>query len=430
MHQHGTMNSAPTTWEDAGFDPALLEQNLTALAQQQPVQAAYLREAGIHEQLRLVSHEGKWLVHRIFRRRLYEIEEDETSLAGPLESKPGRADARFDLLCGLGLGERAKCWAQALEKNRGLIVHEPDPSLILLSLSRHDYRKHFLGGELQLLCGADIRAQSLPPIRQVFLHPKTAFLVHWDWQHIQNRTAGQTEKGSPTPLRATAVSVLLGELLQEECALSFQAQGYDIHRLDATILSAEQIERELALVEPKASFAINFVPELAELSGRLGFPFLCWEIDPTASTLQQLKTMNFAGQTAQIHTWRRSRVDLFKAAGYQHVDFLPLAADETFRRPPKKSDIENHELVFVGSCMAKQAAKHRQMLDTFITTDKARLTAWQSFLKRVGELADEIDVQPCRLDIEQLLQDALLEQELPLIIQTPEGPGRCDYPCR
>ncbi|MCB9834243.1 MAG: glycosyltransferase [Planctomycetes bacterium] len=414
-----------TSWTDLGFDEAILRANLEALARHRPDLARVLEGAGVHDAIVVARTAEGPRVHRLFRRQPWRVEEDPAELERPAAVVEGLADARDEILCGVGLGERLEPLLAGLLPGGRLLAHESDPALMTLALARRDLSSALAEGRLLPYLGAGIRRQALPPIRRLHRHPLLGPLRFWDRRQLEGRLAGQDARTGSPPVEAgrTAV-VLLGELLQEECARALEAEGFEIYRLDGAALTPEQIARELAILEPALAFSINFRPELGSLGGRFGFPYLCWEIDPTASTLPLLRRGDRAREACRVFTWRRRRVALFEEAGYQKVEFLPLAADPAARSPePDRSAraAEAPELLFVGSCMREQARRHRETLDQLAARSGPARAGWERFLADLDRLALQVRAEPCRQDYEDLLRGALEAAGLPEWLQTPEG---------
>ena len=120
--------------------------------------------------------------------------------------------------------------------------------------------------------------------------------------------------------------------MQEELADSLEAAGLEPAVLDSQGLTALQIARELARWEPHAVWSINFIPDLAKVSSRLGIPYAAWEIDPVASPIPSVDPNGLESRYTWIFTWREARRQVFLDAGYRHVDVFTAAHVEAFAR--------------------------------------------------------------------------------------------------
>jgi spore maturation protein CgeB len=89
---------------------------------------------------------------------------------------------------------------------------------------------------------------------------------------------------------------------------------------------------------------------------------------------------------ARVFTYRKANVEGWRSAGFEHVDYMPLASDPAQRRRLSLSDREREIhgawVGFVGSSMVEQATRCRRR---FVELHEA----WQSFDGRASEPADD-----------------------------------------
>ncbi len=409
------------TWADLGFLEETRAKNLIALTKSQPDLASHLGDVGIHENLTIRETKGEFLVHRRFHRALYRVEE----LLSECESKVAPQqlrDAGALMFFGVGTGERAFRFLQGLSSTQNVIFFESDPSLLTLALSRFDFSPWIDSHQAQFLLGAELWATPLPAISQVTFHPLMGDLHLWERLHLESRwTSGDIDSDKKLMSARQTVVVLDGELLVSECAHYFHQIHFDVFRLDASMLTPKQIARELALIEPKFTFSINFSPELGAIAGRLGFPYLAWEIDPTASTIPTLLPMDRSKTASHVFTWRRKRMQSFARAKYRNIHFLPIAADPSLRSPAVEKVKSPVALAFVGSCMKRQGRKHRSILEELAKPGRNAASDWQRFLEALDQMESRVQQDPCQEDIEDQIRAALDSYGLPDVIELPEG---------
>ncbi|MFT7618244.1 MAG: hypothetical protein ACI97A_001885 [Planctomycetota bacterium] len=423
MPHNRPMAPAERTWEDLGFSEETLAKNTQALYKSQPLLAKHLETCGIHEHMKVVRVQGQDLVHRGLRRSVYQVQETRAELNEHAREVKLLEDGST-LIMGVGVGQRVERFLRHTAQGRHVILFESDPSLLTLALSFLDFTPWIEGGSLEFLLGAELWATPLPPIAKLLFHPLLATIEFWPRNHVQRRLLTQTkEGGSPCLQSKSTVALFQGELLVAECGNTLSEAGHDIFQIDSQALTKIQIARELALVDPSAVFSINFVPDLGALAGRLGFPYLAWEIDPSASTIPPLVPGEPAAENTHLFTWRRERVGLFTECGYPHSSFLPLAADTAIRRPGVivGEGLHPTELSFVGSCMRRQGQEHQKTLQALALADHTRSESWLQFIASLESLEAAVQDDPCRKDIEERIREALSINGLPGIVELPGG---------
>ncbi len=417
LRQNVAMPDAERTWNDLGFSEDTLQENLAALQTLRPHLADFLRDSGIHDQLTVVERDGEALVHRLFRRQLVPVQESRRELQTPWPEETFLDEGAL-ALSGVGCGERLYAMLSSVEGDRKLIVFDSDPSLLYLTLSRYPLAPWIQSGQLEFCLGAELRATALPPIGRLCCHPAMDPMLYWDRVHLRGRLKSQHDvAGSARPEEGMSVAVLQGELLTSECASFFHSIGHDVFLIDHRAWTADQIAHQLALFCPAFIFSINFFPTLGGIAGRLGIPFLAWEIDPCASTIPPLDPMDRAAGSSFVFTWRKGRTRLLQQAGYQYVHHLPLAASTGLRRPglPLPEGQNAAALSFVGSCMRRMGREHQDLLRQ-LAAARPQAEDWRAFFAGLERLKETIRAQPCRRDLEERLADLAAACSIPLCL--------------
>jgi spore maturation protein CgeB len=150
--------------------------------------------------------------------------------------------------------------------------------------------------------------------------------------------------------------VVSGGLFVLDVSEALQKKGLEVHRWHPPCLDPQNILKDIRSIDPDLIVSINYRHGLPEISSKLGIPLLIWEIDPTIERLASQLTTN---PHTYIYTYRKSNVARFRKAGFEHVEYLPLAANPTRRFP---MDLNHEEIFkygadvsFAGSSMAEQA---------------------------------------------------------------------------
>jgi spore maturation protein CgeB len=174
--------------------------------------------------------------------------------------------------------------------------------------------------------------------------------------------------------------VCAGGLFVQDLAGALSRSGFAPYTLDLQRLSREELSRSIVHVHPALIASINYTDGLADFCAGHRTKLVCWEIDPSTSSLRP------CGQPtdqAFIFTYRRAAVGEYRAAGFQNVEYLPLAADPERRRPV---DLEEKELEryrapvsIVAASMVPEVPRH----------ERSFLDAWRNY--RGGDAGAEAE---------------------------------------
>jgi spore maturation protein CgeB len=318
------------------------------------------------------------------------------------------AGAREILVFGMGLGEQVDALLAA-RPDAVIVAWERDPWLVRLALGRQDWSRELAAGRLRLLMGADLvgylaRANAAPPPGQTTVRAAFDLVVHPFLSTVYRNERRLLEPG------ATARPLALlcaGGLLVDDLADALWQAGFSLFTADVHRLAEQELARTVQRLRPAVVAAVNYTEGLAEFAAAHRCKLICWEIDPATSPLSPCRAST---EETFIFTYRRAHVDAFRAAGFAHVEYLPLAADPQRRAPLALSAAERQRygapVSFVGSSLLPQAEGFRRaFLQTFGETfagadgaavldellaeqrrDLSRYTLPAALLRRCGEL--------------------------------------------
>ncbi len=251
------------------------------------------------------------------------------------------------LLMGLGLGEILRA-AVAREDLPRIVAWERDPWLLRLVLAASDLREPIRSGRLRLALATDL-LPLLPWGHGVLSHPLARHLYPWELSLLAQ------PPGERRALLAT------GELFVDDLAAALREHGWAVLPFEITRHARPELEHQARASGAQLVAAINHTHGLAELCTALRLPLLCWEIDP--ATDHPRVSGDVSG--AWIFSYRRANLPGFERAGFQHLHYLPLAANPAARRPPEEPLDPRHlaPVSFVGASMAANSIKAR---DAFV----------------------------------------------------------------
>jgi len=319
----------------------ILQRNLFALQDVDPALAQRLCLPVDSSHVRLQPGQPPaYRIHRYFYPFVMGAEAVARSL-GDLD--PGR-DV---LLMGIGLGEQLDA---LLREDREVAVWDRDPWLMRLALAHQDRSTAIEEGRLRLLLGPDVvEAAALARERLVVAHDFLSPVYRFERALV--------EEGVPERM----VLLRAGTLFVDDLARELADEGYGVYTLDTERLAREELELAVQRLDPRFIAAINYTSGLAEFCQQVDRPLLCWEIDPSTSRLRRTTAHT---DRAWIFTYRAAHVPEYRAAGFEHVEHLPLAAD-TRRRAPVTLTAEEQQtygapISFVGASMVSEALQFRQ----------------------------------------------------------------------
>jgi len=263
--------------------------------------------------------------------------------AAALADAPEQGDV---LLFGLGLGELLDA---LLQRDEGVVTAwDRDPWLLRLLLTHVDLRAPLMSERLRLRLGSDLLSE-LEADRPVVVHP------FFGQRYANERRLLDDGLGERRALLCD------GTLFVDSVAAALRARGFSVGTLEPTRLAPEELKLTVSRWAPECVVRVNHIHGLAEACAGFGVPLIVWEIDPSTDALRPCGTST---DHVRIFTWRQALIDSWRAAGFRHVEYLPLAADPDVRRPtPLTADEEARyraPVAFVGASMVEQGERFRQ----------------------------------------------------------------------
>ena len=157
------------------------------------------------------------------------------------------------------------------------------------------------------------------------------------------------------------VALCAGALFSDDLATALRDEGFSVYTLDIHRLAQEELARTVTTLRPAFIAAINYTEGLAEFAAAHNCKLTVWEIDPATSALPPCRGPT---EGARIFTYRRANVNEYRAAGFTHVSYLPLATDPRRRARVTLSPEDRRHygapVAFVGSSLMPQAEGFRQ----------------------------------------------------------------------
>lgn len=342
-----SFKAAPATASQPSMDPKLshtppaerysearLMDNLSVLAELDPELAERLTWPVDDSQV-LFTEDGelRYLAHR-----------EAQDLGVPADLP--ELQSRSLLLLGLGNGEILDL-ALAQEGCESITAWERNPWLLRLDLMRSDRRLALSSGRLRFCLGPDLL--SLRDWQgSVLRHPAMSEHYRLEFESFQ-RPAGKRR-----------ALLCVGKLFYAQMARAMEAEGFEIWSLDVERQATEELLRTVQRFEPELILVINYTAGLAEFCAELRVPLLVWEVDPS---LSHWPACNSSTAGTWIWTYRQAHVEQIRAAGFEHVEYLPLAADPKARRPLELDAAQRERygapVSFVGNSMLSEIQEFR-----------------------------------------------------------------------
>lgn len=323
----------------------ILEKNLEALSLVQPklVQRISWPVNGAH----IIFGENDETIYRLHSSD-FVLTVTEDQLHGISEHVE---NANIVFLFGVGLGEQVDYLLGRFPEKQ-IMVWDRDPWLLRLFLMQKDYTKQLTSEHLKIYMCADL-INLIPRMGKftVLFHPLLKDLYHNEAEIIN------------TGIEDKRILVNAGGLFVDDVVQSLKDLGYTPFYLSLRDISTEEIEYAIIQILPSIVFSINYQNGLSELCSKFSLKLLCWEIDPSVDVPASLSIKN---KQAYIFTYCKVHMDDFFSAGFDNVNFLPLAANSKNRKPIRLSGEERKTyscpISFVGSSLVEQAQRHMKTL--------------------------------------------------------------------
>ncbi len=279
------------------------------------------------------------------RFRLDLADDDVAAAVAPaLAARPRRV-----LVFGVGLGEVVDRLLRELPRGAKVVAWERDPWLLRLALARADWRAALRTGRLRLALLSDLLAVAAERgAAPVVDHPLLARLYGPERRLLE---AGPGER------RALVRS---GGLCTDSLVAGLGRRGWSVLTFDAQRASREELDLLARRFRPGLVAAINASDGLPEFCREHGAELLVWEIDPA---MDRPPRPACPTDHVRLFTVRRAQAEAWRAAGLEHVELLPLAADDELRRPlpPGSAEVRPYAapVAFVGSSLTRDHAALR-----------------------------------------------------------------------
>jgi len=337
---------------------------------------------------------GRWVYH--LNQSAFELGLSAEELAARVELALSErtADAPL-LLFGLGTGDLLEALLERAPGAR-IVAWDRDPWVLRQVLIARDWSEAIESGALRFALNADLIELALSEEPWCVVdHPLLGRVYHHERRLLDE---GVSEK------RAL---LAVGSLFVDSVADALRALGYSVFSYDVKRLAAEELALVLRQYRPQLLAGINYVHGLAEFCERHSLDYLCWEIDPATDVPSREADST---THTRIFTYRAANVPLFRRAGFEHVEYLPLAADPARRRPVVLDEVERERYVapvsFVGTSLCAGVEEFRR---AFVASH----AAWRPGSEELARACFAELVAAQREDLATFLVPEHLERRLP-----------------
>jgi hypothetical protein len=324
-----------------------LQRNLQAISTVNPELAQRICAPIVDDHIKK-GPEGQILYYYGRVPRCLNLQESEM----PRAEQFGQSECEL-VIAGIGLGEAVTV---ALDARHSTIhAWDRDPALMRQALTDHDWTSRILSGRLVLYLGVDCIQIPRSANQGLWVHPALAGVYSIEMPLLRSA------------VREKRALICSGELFVKDIAEALEEQGFSVYTWDIEGLSVAELERTVRVFQPEVAFAINFATGLSEACDRLSLPLAIWEIDPDTGFLPPCEQPQ---PNTHIFTYRKTRVPLFKRAGFPNSVSMPLAAN-TDRRTPQHLNPETAQrfrasISFVGTSMVSTALSFQARFLTLI----------------------------------------------------------------
>jgi len=257
------------------------------------------------------------------------------------------------LLFGVGLGEGLSALLKRFP-DKPIIAWERDPWLLRIAFSRWDFTTPIATGQLQFALGPDLVALRGQVPETVVTHPLLGAVYAREWEFLHQ------------PPDAPCALICDGELFVTDLDEGIKELGFSTYTWEVSRLATEELSLAVQVLQPQFVAGINFTNGLSEACLEHNLPLSIWEVDPAL-----LRPVPVSTPTSHVHicTYRREHLDWYRAAGFERVTYLPLAANVHRRvpTPPESQDCPPSTVCFVGNSTADRLEPARKaFLEAFV----------------------------------------------------------------
>lgn len=170
------------------------------------------------------------------------------------------------------------------------------------------------------------------------------------------------------------VALVDAKLVASDLALEFELLGWEVDRLRPGSIGIDSFREHVRARRPRFLMSINHSPELAWLCGSERVPYVSWTVDPLPlDRLMVLDGTDFDHVRIFLH--RSSQLPLFRAMGFPHVEWLPLAAPRRRFEQAPSAPTRTLPPSFVGSSLRDELSLFEQALSRWgiFGTDAANM---------------------------------------------------------
>ncbi len=294
------------------------------------------------------------------------------------------------VVLGFGLGYHLEALAERLEPAVELVVIEPATAVFKTALDQRDLRALLARPRLRLIVGGRSQEalKALGRIQIETAFPRLKALVHQPSLRAMPgryaelaRALERAEKArldnklTYPKFRSDRVRTLIIQsryFLMEELEKTFQNLGHPTRQVllrDRNLGAEEMIRSLIAQIvdfRPDFILTVNHLGfdrdgVLTDFLSRIRLPFAAWYVDSPLLTVRHYG--DNASPWATIFLWDSDYLPEIEALGYDHVHYLPLAADETIFRPLSRAELAGRKrtpIAFVGHSMTGLVAHRLQ----------------------------------------------------------------------
>lgn len=386
---------------DACFSPRLLQQNLAVLEILQPELVSRLLSTPLERPdvgLELTSEgfANGWAHHRARPRPLYFSENPREAARTWLETRLTGSPEQV-ILIGLGLGYELELLLEQLPRDSRVLIWEPDLYFVMYTLSRVDLSEALITQRVSLFVGMSIPklvAAALPTalvLVQLGVEPMLQFEAQTVRRMLGHPAqALRVEPGQDRPLR---IALAHGTLFYEDLAWTWGKRGDEIHVLHTARHTSSELVQELRQLKPDLVMSVDVTQGLDELCVQARVPYVVWEINPRVYVVPS--PSSYAAQQTHLFTYRKRNIPFYEREGWQHVSYLPLAANPDWRKPQEVSAADQEKyratVSFVGNSLVNQDTRDYKLVQETLagriqkSEDPQERLRWAQVLRLIRE---------------------------------------------
>jgi spore maturation protein CgeB len=222
------------------------------------------------------------------------------------------------VLFGLGLGLELQ---SLVEAGKHVVVVERHRLFYDFVCQQQQYKDLLDSGLVTILVGNEYKDYILPFETMTFLYNAIFPYEKEYYRGVMKTFLRERKKQQHDDKKIVLFSHIT---IAEDCAQSFEKQGYDVVRVDVETMKTEfDVYTVIQKERPDFLFGINIISVVLEASSHIGVPYICWIVDTPCF---RVYSKDVVRDNIFLFSYDPSMVEDLRGKGVANISYMPVAA--------------------------------------------------------------------------------------------------------